>query len=108
MKKLNVPCNKVLPTVYDDALSYYEVLCKVVAAVNELIENSGGLPTPSGEEGWIATIINGEWKASGTIPQKVAELVQENEEIVRKLDEIYEGLVEVSEALDSINRTVVE
>ena len=30
---------KVLPLVYDDSLSYYEVLCKVVNKINEIIEN---------------------------------------------------------------------
>ena len=28
---------KILPLVYDDSLSYYELLCKVVAKLNELI-----------------------------------------------------------------------
>lgn len=31
-------CYKVLPLVYDDSLSYYEVLCKVVEYINKLIE----------------------------------------------------------------------
>lgn len=31
-------CFKVLPLVYDDSLSYYEVLCKVVDYINKLIE----------------------------------------------------------------------
>lgn len=31
-------CQKVLPAVYDDSLSYYELLCKVIAKLNELIE----------------------------------------------------------------------
>lgn len=31
-------CYKVLPLVYDDSLSYYEVLCKIVKYINELIE----------------------------------------------------------------------
>lgn len=30
-------CQKVLPAVYDDSLSYYEVLCKLTAKLNELI-----------------------------------------------------------------------
>lgn len=30
-------CQKVLPLVYDDSLSYYEVLCKVVEYINNLI-----------------------------------------------------------------------
>ena len=32
-------CHKVLPLVYTDALSYYEILCKVIAKVNEAITN---------------------------------------------------------------------
>lgn len=31
-------CYKVLPLVYDNSLSYYEVLCKAVDYINELIE----------------------------------------------------------------------
>lgn len=31
-------CFKVLPLVYDDSLSYYEILCKVVDYINRLIE----------------------------------------------------------------------
>lgn len=31
-------CQKVLPAVYDDSLSYYELLCKVIDKLNEVIE----------------------------------------------------------------------
>lgn len=30
--------HKVLPLVYDESLSYYEVLCKLTCKINELIE----------------------------------------------------------------------
>lgn len=30
--------NKVLPLVYDDTLSYYEVLCKLISTCNDVIE----------------------------------------------------------------------
>lgn len=30
-------CQKVLPAVYDESLSYYELLCKLTAKINELI-----------------------------------------------------------------------
>ena len=33
-------CQKVLPLVYDDSLSYYEVLCKVVDYINNLIDTN--------------------------------------------------------------------
>lgn len=31
-------CQKVLPLVYDNSLSYYELLCKVVEYINDLIK----------------------------------------------------------------------
>ena len=33
-------CQKVLPLVYDDSLSYYEILCKVVNYINNLIDTN--------------------------------------------------------------------
>lgn len=36
-------CQKVLPTVYDDSLSYYELLCKVVAKLNEVIDSTNSV-----------------------------------------------------------------
>lgn len=38
MKTFRFWCQKVLPLVYDDSLSYYELLCKVVDYINKLIE----------------------------------------------------------------------
>ena len=37
-------CQKVIPLVYDDSLSYYEVLCKTTQKLNELIETNNSLP----------------------------------------------------------------
>lgn len=48
LDKFHFWCQKVLPLVYDDSLSYYEVLCKltnnlntVIETVDELVENYG-------------------------------------------------------------------
>lgn len=38
-------CQKVLPLVYDDSLSYYELLCKVVDYLNNVIEDVNTLGT---------------------------------------------------------------
>lgn len=38
INKINVCCQKVLPLVYDESLSYYEVLSKVIQKLNELIK----------------------------------------------------------------------
>lgn len=39
LKYFNFWCQSVLPLVYDQSLSYYEVLCKVVDYINKLIES---------------------------------------------------------------------
>lgn len=39
LQKFKFWCCKVLPLVYDDSLSYYELLCKVVKYINDMIEN---------------------------------------------------------------------
>ena len=39
LSKFRFWCQKVLPLVYDDAISYYEVLCKVVDYLNTVIDN---------------------------------------------------------------------
>lgn len=41
--KLRYWCHKILPLVYDDSLSYYEVLCKTRAKLNEVIDSTNGL-----------------------------------------------------------------
>lgn len=38
MRYFHYWCYKVLPLVYDNSLSYYEVLCKVVDYINQLID----------------------------------------------------------------------
>lgn len=43
MTKLKYWCQKVLPSVYDDSLSYYELLGKVVDAINEIIDDVDAL-----------------------------------------------------------------
>lgn len=39
MKCFDFWCYKVLPLVYDDSLSYYEILCKIVDYINNVIED---------------------------------------------------------------------
>lgn len=37
-------CQSVLPLVYDDSLSYYEVLCKVIKYINDMVDAMNELP----------------------------------------------------------------
>lgn len=39
LKHFKFWCQKILPLVYDDSLSYYEVICKVVDYINKLIDD---------------------------------------------------------------------
>lgn len=38
-----LPCVKVLPTVYDNSLSYYEVLCKLASVIDSTNETIADL-----------------------------------------------------------------
>lgn len=43
LKHFKFWCQKVLPVVYDDSLSYYEVLCKAIDTLNKVIDNTNEL-----------------------------------------------------------------
>lgn len=45
IKKIRFWCQKVIPLVYDNSLSYYEVLCKVVDYLNKVIEDMNEIPS---------------------------------------------------------------
>lgn len=47
IKTLKYWCHPILPLVYDDSLSYYEVLCKVSNKINEVIETLNGYTSES-------------------------------------------------------------
>lgn len=68
LRKFRFWCQKVIPLVYDDSLSYYEVLCKVVeylnntiAAVNENTEDIDELRTDLEELREIVDNLDPEW-----------------------------------------------
>lgn len=76
-KKFRFWCQKVIPLVYDDSLSYYEVLCKVVDYLNHLIEDEN--------------------KMLGEI-EELQKAVKELQQFVDNFDEnVYEVLSEVIE-----------
>lgn len=63
-------CYKILPLVYDDSLSYYELLCKVCAKLNEVIKMVN-----ASTENVYTTVkqILDEWKEDGTLEQIINE-----------------------------------
>ena len=65
---LKVWVSHVLPLVYDDTLSFMELLGKVTYKLNELVENNNGLPS------YIANLIR-EYISSGEIEKVLAEVL---------------------------------
>lgn len=63
IRPLHFWCQKVLPLVYDESLSYYEVLCKVREKLNEIIQEQN----------------------------KQADIIKEIQEAIQKLDEWIEN-----------------
>lgn len=61
-------CYKILPLVYEDSLSYYEVLCKMKSALNDVIENVNNLPE------YITDLIE-QFITSGAIDEVVREIL---------------------------------
>ena len=61
-------CHKILPLVYDDSLSYMELLNKVVYKLNEVVNNNNELPTYITEQ--IKNYIN-----SGEISKVVQDIL---------------------------------
>lgn len=61
-------CHKILPLVYDDSLSYMELLNKVVYKLNELVNNNNELPAYIAEQ--IKNYIN-----SGEIKNVVQDIL---------------------------------
>ena len=57
VERLRFWCNKILPLVYDESLSYYELLCKVTQKLNELIEQNNKIAEEMGEyiAYWLTT-----------------------------------------------------
>ena len=77
-------CQKVLPLVYDDSLSYYEQLCKVVDYLNKTMEDVGVL------EGDVTGLHEAYKKLQGYVNDYFSTL-DVQEEINNKLDVMAEN-----------------
>lgn len=83
-------CQKVLPAVYDDSLSYYELLCKVIQKLNEVIELSNSQSEAIKElEDLMEQFLSG--NIEPYVLEKIAEWFEENEpEIVAEIAALQE------------------
>lgn len=91
VEKYMLYCQKILPLVYDDALSYYETLCKVVAKMNETIDAVNNIS---------ADILR---EANAYTDEQIAEA---KKDIDDKINEVNALIRVVQEDYDSFTRTV--
>lgn len=95
-------CQKVLPLVYDDSLSYYELLCKVVNYLNSVIQNVDNLNTSvdntntafNNLQNYVNTTKDTLVEVYGELEQYVNDYFNNldvQEEINSKLDSMAEG-----------------
>lgn len=99
ISELKFWCQAVLPLVYDDSLSYYELLCKVVHKLNETID--------------LANKLNSEWNdIKGTALQLIIDYVNEqinNGTIGTMIEEATkEKFAELEKELNALGKTVTD
>lgn len=66
---------RILPLVYDDSLSYYEVLAKVVEKINILINNNNNIPA------YVKQVFN-EFIQSGELEKLVKQIIDRQDIVV--------------------------
>lgn len=86
-------CHKVLPLVYDDALSYYEVLCRYTEKLNEVIELCNSLSDEILEQAYAYT------------DSKIAETF---EEVNRKIAELQQLIRDTTDYFDLLVQQTVD
>lgn len=99
-------CQKVLPLVYDDSLSYYELLCKVVDYINNLVhDNSLTIDKVEQLEAYVNNYFDN-LDVTQEISDKLDEMASDGTltEIVQPiLNELSQYLVEQSRAQQTYN-----
>lgn len=121
IEKLFFRCNPVLPLTYDDSLSFYELLCKVVYKLNEVIEDEQLLRQEFAKlKDWVENYLDN-INFQELVNKKIDELVTDgtmakiiNEQIFGELndrikaieDYLPEFATTVNEKIDALNADV--
>lgn len=59
IQPFNPWCQPQIPSAFDDSLSYYQVLCKVITKLNECIEGTNDIESSLAEfKGWVTSEFN--------------------------------------------------
>lgn len=94
LKPFRFWCQKVLPLVYDDSLSYYELLCKVVDYLNKTMEDVDTLHTDidnlNTAYGQLQNYVNANYTALVNYVNDYFDNLDVQEEINNKLDTMAE------------------
>lgn len=84
VEKLKYWCHKILPLVYDESLSYYEVLCKMKATINEVITVLNQIEETIGSLEDLTREVLEEYLADHpeVIAEAIETFIQDNPEVV--------------------------
>lgn len=104
VNKIHPRCLPILPTVYDESLSYYESVCKLVSKVNELVDFINNIKLDIFEEAKAYT--DGEIVA---LEGRVTQAVKDVQEIEKELSRQYEVFeIETTKRIDGFDDRLSE
>jgi hypothetical protein len=98
IEKLSILIQRVLPAVYDDSLSYVELLGKVVAKINELTDATNEYLSQDLQT-YVEQIMN-EWKTAGTFDTLIESI------LVPDLDAVEGAVSQLQTDLSDLGGTV--
>lgn len=101
IEKIKWRINKVLPLVYDDTLSYYETLCKVIAKCNEVIDDINSLVEEATQYFEIVSSLSAAVEQLQTDVDGLDDRVVTAEENISTINSEIEGLNNSINALES-------
>lgn len=97
-------CQKILPLVYDDSLSYYELLCKVTSKLNELVEQNNKIAEGMGE--YIAYWLHTP-EGEAIMENVITELINENyNNLVTRVGEAEDDIEALEGDVDALEDVV--
>ena len=105
-------CQKVLPLTYDDSLSYYECICKLIHKVNEVIDTFNDyeeiIQQLTGEIADIESLksrvteLENKAKEIDENAEKIAQLFNRDNHLQNEIDELTNQLNNLIESYDNI------
>lgn len=106
-KKLKFWCQKVLPLVYDDSLSYYETICRVVQKLNELAAKYNEVDDLINNLDQHLTIevtrILHEWYEDGTLEEIIGTAL---DNIAGDVSDLSDDVGDINDSISTINDSI--